>query len=124
MLKVLVHHHDNRPGGFTWTTEGELMMLSAACCNAKTCGCGRSFSGFDSRKATTLARVEERDITRDDYIALYRASEERAGFAKFIPDDEMVSCATHMLELADFFETGSIIEKTTRTVRKAKGTVQ
>jgi len=71
-MKVLVsagmtlQSHD-----FCFVPEGELLRLGIiVCCNSYTCGCNRSFSGTENPKATTLGRVAELDITKDDLFDL------------------------------------------------------
>lgn len=75
-----------RPGDFHWCIEGELVHFGTVCAADRAdpdggCGCGRSFSGLNSHRATTTALV--RDIagfTRDDYVEAIRSSLEQQGW--------------------------------------------
>lgn len=61
---------DHRPGGFTFTAPGELLVRATVCDagRADGCDCGRSWAGTASHKGTTLAEVVDRDITPAAYI--------------------------------------------------------
>lgn len=120
-MKILIAETDNRPGGFTWTEAGEMVAFGTQCCNADTCGCGRSFSGFQSRKATTLARVMESDISRDDFLAAYVASETEAGFAEFLTEAEMHADALQVLRIAGAFPAGALIERRGDRIKTVEG---
>ena len=60
-----------RPGDFCHAIEGELVVLGLVCATDQNdplggCGCGRAFSGLQSRRATTTALVRDLDLSRDD----------------------------------------------------------
>jgi hypothetical protein len=74
MINVLISPvapPSTQPRDFRWTTPGELVMVGLMSCdNPDSCGCGRSFSGLDSHKGTTVAVVAQRALTSDDLVAM------------------------------------------------------
>ncbi len=71
-MKVLVSEGNTlKSDDFCFVPEGELLRLGiVVCCNRQSCGCNRSFSGTETPKATTLGRVAEVDISKDDLFDL------------------------------------------------------
>jgi hypothetical protein len=60
-----------RAGDFSFTVEGELVLVGFVCATDQAdpdggCGCGRAFSGLSSRKATTTAVVRDLDLDEAD----------------------------------------------------------
>jgi hypothetical protein len=58
-----------RAGDFSFTVEGELVLVGPVCARDQAdpdggCGCGRAFSGLSSHRATTTAIV--RDLAFDE----------------------------------------------------------
>lgn len=71
VLTATTRLQGSRPGDFCWTVDGELVYLGLVCQRDEDdpdggCGCGRSFSGLNSHRATTTALVREVDFTRGD----------------------------------------------------------
>ncbi len=74
-----------RANDFDWCVEGELVHIGMVCARDRDdpdggCGCGRSFAGLNSHRATTTAMV--RDVpgfTEDDYVMAIRSSLEQQG---------------------------------------------
>lgn len=74
-----------RDNDFDWCVEGELVRIGMVCARDQDdpdggCGCGRSFAGLNSHRATTTAMV--RDVpgfTGDDYVLAIRSSLEQQG---------------------------------------------
>ncbi|TMR29169.1 DUF7715 family protein [Actinomadura geliboluensis] len=74
-----------RDNDFDWCVEGELVHIGLVCARDRGdpdggCGCGRSFAGLNSHRATTTAMV--RDVpgfTEDDYVMAIRSSLEQQG---------------------------------------------
>ncbi len=60
----------DRPDDHCWTTEGELVSLPVLECSCPDCGCGRSFAGLDSHRATTTCAVADVEV---DPAGLHRA---------------------------------------------------
>jgi hypothetical protein len=90
MLKVLVSTTQTQgkvEGDFCHVPDGELVGRYGVVCHAERadgrggCGCGRSFGGFMTLKATTSAMVVERPMTRQLWRSLALALNERAGYA-------------------------------------------
>lgn len=48
---------------FCWTKPGELLGAGGPSCSSPKCGCDRSFTGVDTRRATTIGIVVERDVS-------------------------------------------------------------
>ncbi|MFA1547360.1 DUF7715 family protein [Actinomadura chokoriensis] len=74
-----------RDNDFDWCVEGELVHIGTVCARDQGdpdggCGCGRSFAGLNSHRATTTAMV--RDVpgfTEDDRVLAIRSSLEQQG---------------------------------------------
>jgi hypothetical protein len=115
-MKILIAEQDESKNGFTFTDTREMVGLGFVCCNSKTCGCGRSFTGFDSRKGTTLARVVETNLTKKEYLAYYRTSMELAGFAAFMDEKDTESEASELLRIAAFFPDRALVRRNKNTV--------
>jgi hypothetical protein len=71
-MKVLVSRPSALPGyapvelrrpDFCWTLDGEVLTLpDFPCADADACGCGRSFAGVSSARATSWGLVEVRTV--------------------------------------------------------------
>ncbi|TDC83336.1 hypothetical protein [Actinomadura sp. 7K507] len=74
-----------RDNDFDWCVEGELVHIGIVCARDQDdpdggCGCGRSFAGLNSHRATTTAMVREvPGFTVDDYVLAIRSSLEQQG---------------------------------------------
>ncbi|MEU8796770.1 hypothetical protein [Spirillospora sp. NPDC048819] len=74
-----------RDNDFDWCVEGELVHIGMVCARDRDdpdggCGCGRSFAGLNSHRATTTAMVREvPGFTSDDYVLAIRSSLEQQG---------------------------------------------
>jgi hypothetical protein len=60
-----------RAGDFSFTVEGELVLVGPVCARDQAdpdggCGCGRAFSGLSSHKATTTAIARDLDLDESD----------------------------------------------------------
>jgi hypothetical protein len=119
-VKVLVATKEGqgrRYSDFSWTNEGELVGFAFECDTDKDnidggCGCRRSMSGFDSRKATTTFKVIDKNITKDEFITLYLESEKKAGWFDGKTDRERwVKYAEELLETAKIFPVDEVLEK-------------
>jgi hypothetical protein len=61
----------DRDGDFCFATGGELVLVPDACARDRNdpdggCGCGRSFAGMNSHRATTTAMVRDVDLSHED----------------------------------------------------------
>jgi hypothetical protein len=58
-------------GEFCFVPEGEMLAnFGVVCCNSATCGCNRSISGTETFKATSTAKVVEREISWNEMFEL------------------------------------------------------
>jgi hypothetical protein len=118
-MKVLVatkESQGDRASDFSWTEEGELVCLPFECDRDKrtndidgTCGCLRSFSGFDTRKASTTAKVVERKLTKKQFVKEFEQAMTKAGWE--FPKIEIECEADELLSIADHFAVGAVVEK-------------
>jgi len=111
----------HRRSDFCFTDYGELLVFGFICDSERNgnnpdggCGCLRSLSGMISHKATTTFRVEDRNLTEKKFINLYLASMQEAGILvgknhSLIRD--LTNDAKLLLEYADRFEVGEVVEK-------------
>jgi hypothetical protein len=118
-MKVLTatkEKQGKRKNDFSHTKEGELVKFGMVCDGETTdggCGCKRSTVGFGTLKATTTIKVEERNITEKEFIQQYIESDKKAGWYEYRKDGdkEIIEDAKYLLELADSFDVGTILEK-------------
>jgi hypothetical protein len=74
-----------RDNDFDWCVEGELVHIGMVCARDRDdpdggCGCGRSFAGLNSHRATTTAMVREiPGFTEADHVLAIRSSLEQQG---------------------------------------------
>ena len=116
-MKVLVATEETqgkRDNDFFWCQEGELVKFGVECDRDKhdidgDCGCRRSMVGFKSHKGTTTFKVAERTMSRKRFITRLRASEESAGW-KSTPREIRYN-AIELLDLAEQYEVGTVLEK-------------
>jgi hypothetical protein len=74
-----------RDGDFCHAVEGELVLVWFACAADGDdphgrCGCGRSFAGMSSLRATTTAVVRDLDLSHDDLRVAVEAHLVAAGY--------------------------------------------
>ena len=104
-----------RPNDFSFTIEGELVWLGLVCASDRRdpdggCGCGRAFSGLNSHRATTTARVRDLRMTRNDLIDALGSYYESAGYG-VVPRRELKAEVAGMLELVSGFPEDAIVER-------------
>ena len=113
-------------GDFSWTIEGELVALpSSECYDSERCGCGRSFSGLSSHRATTAARVEDRpDLTEAAYTQILVDAELDDIASAGIDLEEHAElrrlaqlAAEQVARIASDFRAGAILERPEGKVR-------
>jgi hypothetical protein len=122
-MKVLVatgRTQGDRKGDFHWCVDGELVRIGLVCASDEgdpdggRCGCGRSFDGLNSHRATTTAMVRElRGFSQADYREAIRSSLEQQGW----PDEGAAEEADLLLELAAFWPSGTVVERRLDDVR-------
>jgi hypothetical protein len=104
-----------RENDFDWTVEGELVWLGFVCATDLKdpdggCGCGRSFSGLSSHRATTTAQVRDLPLSVDDVIAALAGYYESAGYGAF-PPSELAEEVDDVLAIVAAWDEGAIIER-------------
>lgn len=111
---VATDQMDPRDGGFSYTIPGEFVYVGFMCdtdANSEDpgkggCGCGRAFAGVTSRRAATLAVVEERDISRGTYVDLITTGIRDQGWGEA---SEFIGLANHLADHASDLEVGTIV---------------
>ncbi|MEZ5097979.1 MAG: hypothetical protein R2731_19025 [Nocardioides sp.] len=92
------------PDDFDHCVEGELVTIDEPCDDdlrdpdGGGCGCGRSFSGLHSHRATTTAAVVERDLSEADVREAIRSSLVDGGW--IYPDRTTRELAEELVESA------------------------
>lgn len=102
-----------RSNDFIACGENEIVNFGSMCDRSKaddSCGCARAMVGLNSRKATTTVKVIDSDMTLNDLIKLLHASDIEVGFGSFMDEATELKAAKQLVELADQFEIGDIIE--------------
>lgn len=115
-MRLPVATNDPNPEGFTWTHDGELVMIGFTCDRDLRdpdmgCGCGRSFAGLDSHKGTTRAVVEDRELDLIQVRDAVRVCLEQGGWIGKDMDeadiDLVAECAAQMVEIGETFPPGT-----------------
>lgn len=119
-MKVVVSTTEGsgRTGDFNFTKEGELVYLGLVCGTDEEtrtdsgCGCARRFSGMETGKATTTAKVVEMEgMTFERHVDALEASYARAGWAGSVTREEIAEESTEMCEIASLYPVGTILER-------------
>ena len=85
-------------GDFCWGIEGEIAIPPAAVCDTPHCGCDRTYTGLNSRRASTTVMVRDVDLTLDDLIIACIPTLQTSGLSP----DETIEYATDLItESAD-----------------------
>lgn len=130
-MRILVATHKlqgQRENDFYFCVEGELVKLPFDCDKDGDnpdgpCGCRRSFSGLESSKGTTTARVEERAMSLDEYRERMWRSHVNEGWA--VADYGMTRgesdlIADAMMALAKPWVVGTILERRERVQERTE----
>jgi hypothetical protein len=102
-----------RDSDFHWCIEGELVHFGLVCAADRNdpdggCGCGRSFAGLNSHRATTTAMVREVEgFTRDDYVEAIRSSLSQQGWDPSTAEDE----ADELIQILADWPVGAVTER-------------
>ncbi len=101
-----------RNNDFHFCVEGELVWIAEACGADQRdpdggCGCGRSFAGMNSHRATTTARVVELEIDFPHYAEALRASLKAQGYRT----GAAIPLAGELADIAADFPTGAVLER-------------
>jgi hypothetical protein len=110
-----------RANDYSYTTEGELVLVGLVCATDRRdpdggCGCGRGFSGLSSHQATTTAQVRDLPISREDVILAFRGYYKSAGYGT-VPRHELEPEVDELLAIAAKHDVGTIIERRIDLVR-------
>lgn len=107
-----------RKNDFSHTKEGELVKFGFECDGESVdgkCGCKRSMVGVDTLKATTTFAVKDINIKVEEYIKKLLDSERKGGWLNKESSKDtikaMEDAAKYLLELANGFAVGAILEK-------------
>ena len=100
---------------FTWATEGELVWLGLVCARDQRdpdggCGCGRSFSGLSSHRATTTAMLRDLPLNRDDVVQALVGYLEAAGYGTFTAAS-LEGEVDELLEPLQLLSAGDIVRR-------------
>lgn len=115
IIKVLVGTKETqgtRANDFSWTEENELVMFGSECDGEAVdggCGCRRSLSGVNSRKATTTFKVVDIEVTRDELVDIFKSSLEAAEYTEV--DEWATTSADSIIEIVASFEVGQVLER-------------
>lgn len=116
-MKVLVataSTQGERFNDYHWCIEGELVRIGEVCSQDRIdpeggCGCGRGFSGLNSHRATTTARIADLPLSRADYAEAIRSSLQQQGW------DPCADCAAQeaaeLAALVADWPVGTVIER-------------
>ncbi len=112
VLTATVATQGYRGNDFDFCVEGELVHIGEVCAKDRDdpdggCGCGRSFGGLNSHRATTTAMIREIDFSRGDYVEALRSSLDQQGWDPAAAPDE----ADSLLYLADILPLGAVVER-------------
>ena len=126
-LKVFVattRTQGDRDNDFAWTEGPELVDLAMTCDRDRGdpdggCGCGRAFTGLDSRKGTTTAEIVERDLSLTQYREAFHRSLVAGGFgalgdARLRRDAE--EAANELASFAADWPVGTVVERRGDTI--------
>jgi hypothetical protein len=101
-----------RKNDFSWAVDNEPVRFGLECDGEAVdgrCGCRRSFSGMQSNKNTTTARVASLPITRNDFLRMLGESMKVAGWS--FDEKDIQEIADELLMIASRFNEGDIVEK-------------
>ena len=117
-----------RETDFTWTVDGELVMVSFEC-DADLrdpdgidggCGCRRSMTGLTSQKATTTFTVIDLDVDRDGFASLVESTLRDAGWSDAVID-AAPEIAGELVEYASGFDVGDVLERRGDEIQRRTG---
>ncbi|HVT78468.1 MAG TPA: hypothetical protein VHD87_15630 [Acidimicrobiales bacterium] len=119
MLVATSNGQGGRANDFCFTVEHELVHRPFECGGVTAyteeiiddhCGCHRAWGGLASSKATTTCEVADLPLGREDLIAALHDYYER-GWNLTMSAAELGDEADTLLEIADTFDVGTVIER-------------
>lgn len=117
LLTATSRTQGDRDNDFNFCVEGELVIVAPLVCETDAedpdggCGCGRSFGGLNSGKATTTALVSDLNFTPDDAALAIRSALEQSSFIQLMRPEDVADVIADTLELADSFDVGTVVEQ-------------
>lgn len=100
-----------RTGDFGYGVEGELVAVGVTCRKDSAdpargeCGCGRSFAGLSSQRATTTATVKDIPLTASEYEETMRDGLVALGW----PLEDAGEVAEVLAEIAHSLPEGTVV---------------
>lgn len=119
LLTATRERQGEQDGDFCHAIEGELVLLGLVCADDERnpdggCGCGRSFSGMSSMRATTTALVRELDVSVEDvrlavegYFVSAGMGPDLIGGAEF--DEVVAATVEEMVAIAPSLPAGAVV---------------
>lgn len=117
LLTATSRTQGQRDNDFNWCVDGELVIVAGTICERDRedpdggCGCGRSFAGLNSSKATTTALVKDIDFSHEDAAEAIRSALEQSGWLHYLDEADIDVVVEDALELAAEFEVGDVLER-------------
>lgn len=138
LLTATVVTQGQRASDFAWCVPSELVTFSDVICGRDEregpdggCGCGRSFAGLNSSRATTTAMVRDLDgFTMAQLVLAVRGSREASGWAGYFGESDLEALlrdeAREIAAEAARHPAGTVLEKRlaaicVREVRQSAG---
>jgi hypothetical protein len=118
LLVATAQLQGERSTDFNYCIEGELVWIGLICATDRRdpdggCGCGRSFAGMNSHRATTTARIADVPIDFPHYAEALRSSLKAQGW----PTRDAIPMAGALSDLAADFPIGAVLERRLDEVR-------
>jgi hypothetical protein len=120
VLTATTQTQGQRDSDFACCIPGELVQPFAVICDRDLeegpdggCGCGRSFAGLNSSKATTTALVKDiAGYTVDDLVTAVMATLQQEGWADEYDDPDRTAreLAEALAETAADYDDGDVLE--------------
>jgi hypothetical protein len=112
VLVATVETQGHRANDFSYCIEDELVTVGLVCATDRRnadggCGCGRAFSGLNSHRATTTAKVKDVDLTEEDYVEALRSSLAQQGW----PTSDVGELAAWLAQLVSGWPAGTVVER-------------
>ena len=103
-----------RKNDFCFATVGELVRFATECDGETVdgpCGCRRAVSGMVSLRATTTFKVAVLPMSVQELVDALEHSYQASGWAAFLNRDDALAEARDLLEMADGFPVGAVLER-------------
>lgn len=112
-MRVLVADRGTEADDFAYTVDGELVMFTITCdrdiSGDGQCGCSRAFTGLSSRRCTSLARVEDRDLDVETLTGLIADSLTTSGWKDVAEWAKDAGC--EVAEVAADYDVGTVLRR-------------